>query len=77
MVGSCGGDAKAAAALLTIEKPDEMVKRQMEAISNLRMDKITLQYGHEGPMGFGGPVLRGSCCSSQRALDSSHSVPIV
>jgi flotillin len=42
LVRSCGGDAKAAATLLMIEKLEEIVKRQVEAISNLKIDKITV-----------------------------------
>jgi len=42
LVDSCAGDAKAAATLLMIEKIEEVVKRQVEAISNLKIDKITV-----------------------------------
>jgi flotillin len=42
LVKSCNGDAKAAATLLMIEKLEEIVSRQVEAIKNLRIDKITV-----------------------------------
>jgi len=42
LVGSCKGDAKAAATLLMIEKLEEIVARQVEAIRNLKIDKITV-----------------------------------
>jgi flotillin len=42
LVKSCAGDAKAAATLLMIEKIEEIVKHQVEAISNLKIDKITV-----------------------------------
>jgi flotillin len=42
LVNSCGGDARSAATLLMIEKIEEIVKRQVEAISNLKIDKITV-----------------------------------
>lgn len=42
LVKSCGGDARSAATLLMIEKIEEIVKRQVEAISNLKIDKITV-----------------------------------
>ena len=42
LVGSCAGDAKAAATLLMIEKIEEIVARQVEAIKNLKIDKITV-----------------------------------
>ncbi len=42
LVASCNGDANAAATLLMIEKLEELVSRQVEAISNLKIDKITV-----------------------------------
>jgi flotillin len=41
-VRSTGGDARAAATLLMIEKLEEVVARQVEAIRNLKIDKITV-----------------------------------
>jgi flotillin len=42
LVESVEGDAQAAATLLMIEKLEELVSRQVEAISNLKIDKITV-----------------------------------
>jgi len=42
MVDGCHGDAKAAATLLLIEKIEEIVNTQVEAIKNLKIDKITV-----------------------------------
>ena len=42
LVGSCDGDARAAATLLIIEKIEEIVNLQVEAIKNLKIDKITV-----------------------------------
>ena len=42
LVKSCNGDAKAAATLLMIEKIEEIVGKQVEAIKNLKIDKITV-----------------------------------
>ncbi|MBN1868666.1 flotillin family protein [Candidatus Sumerlaeota bacterium] len=42
LVQSCAGDAKAAATLLMIEKIEDIVARQVEAIQNLKIDKITV-----------------------------------
>ena len=42
LVKSAGGDPKAAATLLMVEKIEEIVARQTEAISNLKIDKITV-----------------------------------
>lgn len=42
LVQSCNGDAQAVASLLMIEKLEEVVKAQVEAISHLKIDKITV-----------------------------------
>jgi len=42
LVRSCNGDSKAAATLLMIEKIEEIVSVQVEAIKNLKIDKITV-----------------------------------
>jgi len=42
LVKSCNGDAKAASTLLMIEKIEDIVARQVEAIKNLKIDKITV-----------------------------------
>ena len=42
LVESVGGDAQAASTLLMIEKLEELVARQVEAIRNLKIDKITV-----------------------------------
>jgi flotillin len=42
LVVSCKGDAKAAATLLMVEKIEDVVKLQVEAIRNLKIDKVTV-----------------------------------
>ena len=42
LVESCNGDARAAATFLMVEKIEEIVGRQVEAIKNLRIDKVTV-----------------------------------
>lgn len=42
LVKSAGGDPKAAATLLMVEKIEQLVARQTEAIANLKIDKITV-----------------------------------
>ncbi|MCL2105118.1 MAG: SPFH domain-containing protein [Kiritimatiellaeota bacterium] len=42
LVGSTGGDAKSAATMLMIEKLEDIVARQTEAISKIKIDKITV-----------------------------------
>ncbi|HKU41221.1 MAG TPA: SPFH domain-containing protein [Polyangiales bacterium] len=42
LVESCGGDARAAASLLMIEKIEHLVDAQVAAIQNLKIDKVTV-----------------------------------
>lgn len=42
LVDSVGGDTQAAATLLMVEQLEDLVSRQVEAISNLKIDKITV-----------------------------------
>ncbi len=42
LVKSCEGDAKSAATLLMIEKIEQIVNMQVEAVKNLKIDKITV-----------------------------------
>jgi flotillin len=42
LIASCNGDAQAAASLLMIEKLSDVVMAQVEAIRNLKIDKITV-----------------------------------
>ncbi|RKY09682.1 MAG: flotillin family protein, partial [Planctomycetota bacterium] len=42
LVKSCNGDAKAASTLLMIEKIEDVVALQVEAIKNLKIDKVTV-----------------------------------
>lgn len=51
LVNSCNGDAKAASTLLMIEKIEEIVGRQVEAIKNLKIDKITVWDSGSGDKG--------------------------
>lgn len=51
LVNSCNGDAKAASTLLMIEKIEEIVASQVEAIKNLKIDKITVWDSGSGDRG--------------------------
>jgi flotillin len=42
LVRACAGDAKAAATLLLIEKMEDLVTLQVEAIKNLKIDRVTV-----------------------------------
>jgi flotillin len=52
LVKSCSGDAKSAATLLMIEKIEQLVGLQVEAVRNLKIDKITVwDSGKDGKNG--------------------------
>ena len=53
LVASAGGDTKAAATLLMVEKVDAMVQAQVEAVKNLQIDKITVWDSGSGEDGKG------------------------
>jgi flotillin len=48
LVNSCGGDARAVATLLMVEKLEQIVAKQVEAISKLKIDKITVWDSNAG-----------------------------
>lgn len=52
LVRSCGEDARAAATLLMVEKLEDIVAKQADAIKNLRIDKVTV-WDSAGPDGKG------------------------
>jgi len=51
LVDAAGGDARAAATLLMVEKIETIVSRQVEAIQNLKIDKITVWDSGNGDKG--------------------------
>jgi flotillin len=55
LVEACGDDAKSASTMLLIEKLEEIVKLQTEAIKNIKIDKITVwdSGGHGGDANTG------------------------
>ncbi|MEW5734086.1 MAG: SPFH domain-containing protein [Thermodesulfobacteriota bacterium] len=48
LIKSCNGDAKAVATLLLTEKIESLVNAQMEAIKNIKIDKVTVWDGADG-----------------------------
>jgi flotillin len=48
LVASCNGDAKSAATLLMTEKIEQIVGLQVEAIRNIKIDKVTVWDGGGG-----------------------------
>ena len=73
MVASCGGDARAAATLLMVEKIEQVVARQVEAIKNLKIDKITV-WDSAGAGGDGGSSTANFLSSLIRSLPPLHDV---
>jgi flotillin len=59
LVEACGDDAKSASTMLLIEKLEEIVKLQTEAIKNIKIDKITVW-----DSGNGGDTTKGSTTSN-------------
>lgn len=59
LVEACGDDAKSASTMLLIEKLEEIVRLQTEAIKNIKIDKITVWDG-----GNGGDSTKGSSTSN-------------
>ena len=72
LVKSAGGDAKAAATLLMVEKIEALVARQTEAISNLKIDKITVWDSGNG--GDGGGSTANFVSSLIKSLPPVHDV---
>ena len=72
LVESCAGDAKAAASLLMIEKIEQMVALQVEAIKNLKIDKITVW--DSGGGASGGSSTANFAASLIKSLPPLHEV---
>ena len=51
LVEACGDDAKSASTMLLIEKLEEIVRLQTEAIKNIKIDKITVWDSGQGEKG--------------------------
>ncbi len=62
LVEACGDDAKSASTMLLIEKLEEIVKLQVEAIKNIKIDKITVW--DSGNAGGEGSDKKGSSTSN-------------
>ncbi|MFO1490758.1 MAG: SPFH domain-containing protein [Kiritimatiellia bacterium] len=48
LVESCKGDARAAATFLLVEKMEDIVAKQVEAIKNIKIDKVVVWDGGQG-----------------------------
>jgi len=72
LVASCNGDARAAATLLMTEKIEDIVALQVEAIKNLKIDKITVW--DSGTGGKDGAATANFVSSLIRSLPPIHDV---
>ena len=72
LVASAGGDPKAAATLLMVEKIESMVAAQVEAIRNMKIDKVTVW--DSGGSGDGGSATSNFVSSLVRSLPPIHDV---
>ncbi len=76
LVEACGDDAKSASTMLLIEKLEEIVKLQVEAIKNIKIDKITVWDSGNGSNGDGNKGSSTSNFISQfvKSLPALHDV---
>ena len=72
LVRSCNGDAKAAATLLMTEKVEQVVQLQVEAIRNIKIDKITVWDG--APAGGDGTATSRFIAGMIKSLPPLHEV---
>lgn len=72
LINSCAGDARAAATLLMVEKIEEMVKLQVEAIKNIKIDKVTVW--DSGAGGKGGNSAAEFLAGMAKSLPPLHDV---
>lgn len=72
LVSSCAGDSRAAATLLMIEKLENLVARQVEAIKNLKIDKVTVWDSGAGEAGSSSTA--GFVASLIKSLPPLHEV---
>ncbi len=69
LVESCGGDANAASKFLMIEKLEEIVKMQTEAIKNIKIDNVTVWDSQSGNASNFMSSMLGSLPPLQKVLD--------
>jgi len=72
LVEACGGDPKSAATMLLVEKLEEIVKLQVEAIKNIKIDKVTVWDSGSG--GEGGNSAANFMSGMVKSLPPLHDV---
>jgi flotillin len=73
LVKSCNGDARAVATLLMTEKIEQIVAMQVEAIKNIKIDKVTV-WDSAGGNGDGGSSTSNFLSSLVRSIPPLHDV---
>ncbi len=73
LVKSCAGDARSAATLLMIEKLEQIVAKQVEAVSNLKIDKITV-WDHAGGKNGDAPATANFVSGMIKSLPPLHDI---
>lgn len=74
LVEACGDDAKSASTMLLIEKLEEIVKLQVEAIKNIKIDKITVWDSGNGGDGSKGSSTSNFMNQMVKSLPALHDV---
>jgi flotillin len=74
LVEACGHDAKSASTLLLIEKLEEIVKLQTEAIKNIKIDKITVWDSGQGGQDGKGSTTSNFLSQFVKSLPALHDV---
>ncbi|MBN2479088.1 MAG: hypothetical protein JXA94_02555 [Parachlamydiales bacterium] len=77
LVKACNDDAKSASTMLLIEKLEEVVKMQVEAIKNIKIDKIVVWDGgnsNVGPDGAKGSTTSNFISQLVKSLPALHDV---
>ena len=74
LVEACGEDAKSASTMLLIEKLEEVVKLQVEAIKNIKIDKITVWDSGSQHEGIKGSTTSNFISQFVKSLPALHDV---
>jgi flotillin len=74
LVEACGEDAKSASTMLLIEKLEEIVKLQTEAIKNIKIDKITVWDSSAGGDGTKGSSTSNFISQFVKSLPALHDI---
>lgn len=74
LIKSCGGNAQAAATMLMVEKIEQLVATQVEAIKNLRIDKVVVWDGNGGGGADGKSATAGFASSLIKSIPPLHDI---